>query len=241
MPRIQRRKRELLTYAQALGWRLTAEEYLTLSLAVPGRETESILTVVLREDSQGTPDRIELWNGPARLDALLLAITDVRDPSRRWLPFLLEGVALQHGGPAPAEMRAVLDAALARGVPPEALNDCALRLGAGGVDGVILRFARTAIDIEGVLRSSRRRPQVLAADEQVARVLLSGDALARLGALLERATGGVAPALRVWVGVPCSRIWLETPVASGDTLRLVVEFNLDLAGVGARGVKPVSP
>jgi hypothetical protein len=228
VPGVRRRKRELLTQARAFGWRLTGEDRLTVGFAVPGRGVETTLTVTLFADTQGTPDRIGLWCGPARLDALLLAISDVRDPSRRWLPLLLEGVALGHEGSSPGEQRAALAAALARGLPPEALNDYALQLGMGGADAVILGFARTAVEIRGVLPRARRPPQVLAADEQVAQVVLSGDALARLGALLERTTGGVAPAFRAWVGVPCSRVWLETPVASVDTLRQVVEFNQTL-------------
>jgi len=228
MPGIRRRTRELLTQGRALGWHLIGEERGTVSFAVPGCGADTTLTVTLFQDSQGTPDRITLWSGPRQLDALLLAITDVRDPSRRWLPFLLEGVVLQHAGPPPGELRAALEAALARGLPPEALNDYALRLGAGGADRVIIRFARTAVEVAGILPSSRRRPQVLAADERVAEALLGGDVLARLGALLERTTGGVAPALRVWVGVPCSRVWVETPAASLDVLRQVVEFDRTL-------------
>jgi hypothetical protein len=228
MPGIRRRTRELLTQARALGWHLIGEERGTVSFAVPGCGADTTLTVTLFQDSQGTPDRITLWSGPRQLDALLLAITDVRDPSRRWLPFLLEGVVLQHAGPPPGELRAALQAALARGLPPEALKDYAWQLGAGGVDGVVLRFVRAAVEIEGVLPHARRPPQVLAADEQVATLLLSGSALAQLGALLERTTGGVAPAFRVWVGVPCSRVWLETPAASLDVLRQVVEFDRTL-------------
>lgn len=101
MPGVRRRTGELLTQAQALGWRLTGEGRRTVSFAVPGPGAEATLTVTFFEDSQGTPDRIALWSGPPRLDALLLAITDVRDPSRRWLSFLLEGVALQLEGRRP--------------------------------------------------------------------------------------------------------------------------------------------
>jgi catechol 2,3-dioxygenase-like lactoylglutathione lyase family enzyme len=140
----QRRLRSLVKQGERLGWAVEAVDDASATFRPPP-DGEMVITVVLVDDD-GEPDTVLMAAGPPRLNALLVPVCDTPDASRAWLGLIHQQGPLAHHGPAPAELRAALNEALAHGLPPAALNDYAQRLGGGGADGVVRRFAEEAVE-----------------------------------------------------------------------------------------------
>jgi hypothetical protein len=225
----QRRITELSEGAPALGWTVTAAD--GSSATFTGRAsdgTDFTLRVSLIALDDGTPDSVVWSSGPPRLDELLIAITDAPDRSRNWLHLVEQGVTLEHEGLDPQALRDELNARAAEGMSPQELNEYALQLGAGGVTGLVQRFSQSASEVQDGLPPAPRKLQVLAADPAVASRVFREPAVSILPAVLDAAKVQRDPSFLAWVGLPFSRIDVETPSVTAELLQDVVELGAAL-------------
>jgi hypothetical protein len=230
----QRRLGNLIVQASALGWTAAVPDRWSATATFAGRASDGsdfALEVRLFSDTQGTPDFVDWSSGPRRLDELLLAVTNAPDPARRWLPLLEQGVALAHDDPDPQRLRDELNARAAAGMSPRELNEHALRLGAGGVWGVLERFSLAAAEMQDELRHELPAAgglQVLAADRALAWRLLREPVGSLLSAALRAASVQREWSFLAWVGLPYSRLRMQVPAASLAVLQDAVELGAGL-------------
>ncbi len=169
----------------------------------------------------GPSDVLEWRSGPLRLDELVLAVANVRGTGRSWLRSLEVAEGLSHDDPDPAALRDALNRKAAEGASPAELNDYALQLGAGGTSGVVMRFERTAVEVEPAIAGMH----VLSESPDVAARVLTNDARERLEAIASQASSAVAtPTFVVFAGRPFSKVSIDIPGTTIELLRELAEL-----------------
>lgn len=232
-PPAQRRLADLTARASALGWTVSAEDGSSATLA--GRASDgSDFTLSVSLMNYDEPESVVWSSGAHRLDELLLAMTDTPDPSRRWLHLVEQGVTLAHDDPDPQAFRDELNARAAEGMSPRELNDYALQLGGGGVSGVLLRFSQEAVEVPYELPAAKRRLQVLAPDPDLASKLLGEPVSSMLPPVLAATKVQLDWSFLAWVGLPYSRLSIETPLVTVEALQDVIELGAALRGAALR-------
>jgi len=231
----QRRLEDLIVEVSALGWRAAAPDRWAATATVTGLATDGsnfALEVSIFVDTQGTPDFVDWSSGARQLDELLLAVSNAPDPSRRWLYLLEQGVALAHDDPDPRWLRDELNARAAEGMSPRELNEHALRLGAGGATGVLQRFSLAAAEMQDELRHELPAAggglQILAVDRALAWSLSREPVRSLLTSALCAASVQREWSFLAWLGLPYSRLRMQTPAASVTVLRTAVELGAAL-------------
>ncbi len=225
----QRQVTDLADGAAALGWTVTtADPWSAVFTGNASDGSDFTLRAALLTESDGTPDSLVWSSGAPRLDELLVAVSNAPDPSRHWLQFVERGITLEHEGLDPQALRDELNARAAEGMSPQELNEYALRLGAGGVTGLLMRFSEAAAEVQDELPLLPNGLQVLAADPAVASWVLRDPATSMLLAVLDAAKVQRDPSFLAWVGLPFSRIDVETPSVTAELLQNVVELGAAL-------------
>jgi hypothetical protein len=172
-----------------------------------------------------TSDELEWWGGTLRLDELVLAAANVSRSDRSWLRGVEISEGLAHQGLDPDALRDALNAKAAEGLAPAQLNEYALQLGAGGVDGVVTRFEATAVVVEPRVDGL----QMLSLDSRLAGRLLTDDVRGRIASVAAQADFPAgAPTFSVFVGRPFSKIRLATRGTTIDLLGEIAELGSEL-------------
>ncbi|HLB03727.1 MAG TPA: hypothetical protein VJK66_01795 [Gaiellaceae bacterium] len=182
----------------------------------------------LFDDDDGTSDYLVWSSGPPRLDSLLLAITNDPSSGRGWCRNVEVPGGLAHDDPDREAVRKALDEKAAEGVSVAELNAYALRLGAGGSSGVVLRFEESAVEIETEIAAGGRRIQVLALDRGVAAHVLADTVRSKLLPVLAAARPSVGPSFQAFAGVPFSKLFVETRWTTVELLQDIVELGAAL-------------
>jgi hypothetical protein len=240
-PSARRRLEDLIAEASARGWTAAVPDRWSAAATFAGRASDGsdfAVEVWLFSDTQGTPDFLDWSSGPRRLDELLLAVTNAPDPARRWLRLLEQGVALAHDDPDPQWLRDELNARAAAGMTPRELNEHALRLGAGGVWGVLERFSLAAAEMQDELRHELPAAgglQILAVDRALGWRLLREPVGSLLSAALRAASVQREWSFLAWIGLPYSRLRMQVPAASLELLQTAVELGAALRREALRG------
>jgi len=225
----QRQVADLAGSTAAFGWTVTtADPWSVVFTGNASDGSDFTLRAALLTESDGTPDSLVWSSGAPRLDELLLAMTNAADTSRNWLHLVEQGVTLEHEGPDPQALRDELNARAAEGMSPHELNEYALRLGAGGVTGLLQRFSQSAAEVQNELPLVPKRLQVLAADRAVASWVLREPVTSMLPPVLEAVKIQRDPSFLAWVGLPFSRLDVQTPSVTAELLQNVVELGAAL-------------
>lgn len=172
-----------------------------------------------------TGDVLEWWGGPLRLDDLVLAVANASGSDRSWLRGVEVREGLEHAQLDPNALRDLLNAKAAEGVSPAELNEYALRMGAGGVDGVVMRFETSAVVVEPGIEGI----QTLAGSPRTAAGVLTDDVRSRIAGLASRVDFRAdAPTLAIFVGRPFSKIRTEVRGTSVELLQELADLGSEL-------------
>jgi hypothetical protein len=215
-----------------LGWEVAPSE--RWSAAYMGRDHRGLEFTVLAVygDTEASSDILEWRGGPPRLDELHLAVANVPGRAgRSWL----RSVHIPEGLEGPAVdgqvLRAELDALAAGGASVDELNAHALEAGAGGVDGLVLRFEQTGVEVEPGVDGLH----VIASSPEVAAQALTDDVRARFRTVAASALVAIdSPTFVAFGGSPFSRIRVEPRWASLELLQELAELGAELRAVLAR-------
>jgi len=214
-----------------LGWRVDPGE--DVSAVFSGRAldgSEFTIRAMLFDDDEASNDTLEWRAGPLRLDALLVAITNDAEDGRSWLRHMQVAGGLSHDSLDPQQLRRLLNARAEEGLSAAQLNDYALQLGAGGSDGILLRFQQSAAEIDaGVeLAVYGKRLRVLAASPEVGAHMITAALRERLNIVLAGASTRFGRTFEAFAGVPFSKMVVETRWTSVEQLRAIVEIGAAL-------------
>lgn len=219
---LERASDRISAQAAELGWTVAADDAWSAVYGGIDRRGQEFAVLAIYGE---TSDVLEWRGGTPRLDGLAVAIANVTGADRSWvrsvqIPGGLAGRQLD-----PEDLRAALNAKAAEGLSPAELNDYALELGGGSVDGLIARFERSAVEVEPGMSGLT----VLAAEPGAAAGVLTDDVRARIEALVPSAAWpGDAPTLMVFAGNPFSKVRVEVRGTTVDLLRAIGDLGSEL-------------